>query len=207
MQSIKNMGKIAIVTLVSLSPYSQSRFHNTLKGDRENPEDYENRTWKERLHKDEKGNVFIPPMAFKNCITEAAQFLSIQIPGKGKATYTKHFEAGIMVLDPVFLKFPKSGLPIKALDVRGDWIFTPSGGQRGSSSSRVMRCYPMIDDWTGTVEFFVIDDTITEAVFKRHLEQAGSLIGVGRFRVRNRGYYGRFGIEQFKWQDMTGVAA
>lgn len=199
------MGRIATALLTSLSPYSQSRFHNIPRGDKENPEDHEARTWRERLHKDEEGNVYIPPMALKNCITEAAQFLSVKIPNKGKATYTKHFEAGIMVLERMSLRSPKDNTVIKAEVVRGDWIFTPSDGKRGGGS-RVMKCYPVIDNWSGTAEFLILDDTITEPVFKYHLEQAGSLIGVGRFRVRNRGYYGRFKVEQLDWQEMTAAA-
>ena len=44
---------------------------------------------------DTNGVVFIPPNSLKNCLSEAAKFLSISVPGKGKATYTKNFEAGI----------------------------------------------------------------------------------------------------------------
>lgn len=195
------MGRIATAVLSSLSPYSQSRFHNTAKLNKEIPEDYEERTWRERLHIDDQGNVYIPPMALKNCISEAAKFLSIQIPGKGKATYTKHFEAGVMVLDPMPLKTQEDA-PIHKEAVRGDWIFTPIDGVKGGGK-RVQKCYPVVDAWRGTAEFLIVDDTITEKVFLQHLEQAGSLIGLGRFRVRNGGYYGRFRIERLDWQDMS----
>ncbi len=91
--------KIFFAELFSVSAYSQSRHYDVPKLEKEIAKDYEARTWRERLHVTEGGFVFIPPIAFKNCLAEAAKFLGIQIPGKGKSTYTKHFEAGVLVVD------------------------------------------------------------------------------------------------------------
>ena len=41
---------IARAKLVGLSPYSQSRFHDTPKKEKESADDHESRTWRERLH-------------------------------------------------------------------------------------------------------------------------------------------------------------
>lgn len=183
--------KTAIATLTSVSPYSQSRHHTTEKLPKESASDFEKRTWRERMHVNEDGFVFIPPMAFKNCLAEAAKFLQRQIPGKGKSTYTKHFEAGVLVVEPLVL-------PIKREDVQGEWLFLPSDGKRGSGS-RVDKCYPLIASWSGDVTFMILDETITEDVFREHLEEAGKFIGIGRFRPRNNGYYGRFKVEAVKW--------
>lgn len=180
--------RIIKAKLVSISPYSQSRHHATPKLDKEGPEKYEERTWKERLHVNKDTNtVYIPPMCFKNCLSEAAKYLAIQIPGKGKSTYTKHFEAGVLVVNPVDLK-------INPDEVQGEWYFVPSDGKRGSGK-RVMKCFPAINKWEAEVEFLILDDTITQDVFIKHLEEAGKFIGVGRFRPRNNGFYGRFKIE------------
>lgn len=183
--------RTATVTLKSISPYSQSRYHGTEKQDKEIARDYEKRTWRERQHADENGQVFIPPMAFKNCLSEAAKFLSIQIPGKGKATYTKHFEAGVLVTDALTL-------PDRKDEVEGEWLFVPSDGKRGGGS-RVEKCFPVIRNWSGDVTFYVLDETITPEVFEDHLRQAGQFIGIGRFRPRNNGFYGRFDVEKVAW--------
>ena len=100
--------KTAIVKLTSTTPYSQGKHYTTPKLDKELHCDYEQRTWADRLHLDEDGNVFIPPMALKNCLSECAKYLGIQVPGKGKANYTKHFEAGLMVMDRILLSVHKS---------------------------------------------------------------------------------------------------
>lgn len=184
-------------TLKSIAPYSQSRHYDVDKKQGENAKDFEARTWRERMHVTPEGNVFIPPMSFKNCISEIAKFLSVQIPGKGKATFTKHFEAGVLVMDPVVLPYKKD-------EVAGEWLFVPSDGKRGGGS-RVDKCFPVIPEWRGDVVFHVIDETLFTKIatpdgemtaFEWHLRQAGAFIGIGRFRPRNNGFYGRFAVEK-----------
>jgi len=174
----------------SIGPYSQSRHHDAPKLDKESAKDYETRTWRERLHVDKNDEVFIPPMSFKNCLSEAAKYLGIQIPGKGKSTYTKHFEAGILIMDPV-------KLGVKKENVTGEWFFVPSDGIRGSGK-RVDKCFPVIPNWNGEVIINVLDETVTKDVLIKHLEESGKFIGIGRFRPRNNGFYGRFKINNLK---------
>jgi hypothetical protein len=144
------------------------------------------------LHVNKDGAVYIPPMAFKNCLAEAAKFLAQQIPGKGKATYTKHLEAGVLITDPVVL-------PLRKEDVPGEWLFLPSDGKRGSGS-RVDKCYPLIEEWEGSIPIYVLDEIVTKDVLLQHLDAAGKFIGIGRFRPRNNGFYGRFRVTELKQQ-------
>jgi hypothetical protein len=183
--------KTATVLLKSVSPYSQSRYHDTEKLEKESAKDYEKRTWRNRLHVNEDGNVFIPPMALKNCLSECAKYLSMRIEGGGRKTYTKHFEAGVLCCEPIVL-------PKKAEEVDCEELFVPSDGVRGGSK-RVMKSFPYIPEWEGIATFYIADETITEDIFEYHLEQAGKFIGLGRFRVRNNGYYGRFKVETIDW--------
>lgn len=185
--------KIATCKMKSISPYSQSRYHETEKLNKELPDAYRLRTWREHLHYDKDGQVFIPPMTFKNCLSEVAKFLSVQIPGKGKSTYTKHFEAGVLVMDSAYIGIHKDAVECENL-------FLPSDGVRGSGK-RVVKTYPVIREWTCTIPVYISDDMITEDVFKYHLQQAGTFIGIGRFRPRNNGYYGRFTVEAVNWSE------
>ena len=183
--------KTAIASLESISAYSQSRHYDTPKLEKESNSDYEDRTWADRLHVDATGHVFIPPMAFKNCLSEAAKFLGRQIPGKGKSTYTKHFEAGVLVMDAV-------QLPILKKDVPRETYFVPADGIRGSGK-RVTKHFPVIQSWKADVTFYILDETITQTVFAEHLREAGRFIGIGRFRPRNNGFYGRFQVNDIAW--------
>lgn len=183
----------AKVRITGKTPYSQGKPIMIEKLKKELPQDFENRAWRERLHCNENGNVFIPLMSIKNCIDEAAKFLSIQIPGKGKSTYTKHFQAGTLVLDHITL-------PIKKDEVEGVWRFVPHDGMPGGSK-RVWKCFPTIKEWGGECEIMVLDDTITRDVFEQHVKEAGRFIGLGSFRPRNRGYYGRFEADVLSWEE------
>jgi len=185
--------KTVIAHLSSISVYSQSKQYSVEKIDngRESHKDYEARTWRNRMHVTDDGHVFIPPMAFKNCLSDVAKYLSLQIPGKGKSTYTKHFEAGVLVCDPLVL-------PDIASEVAGDWVSVPSDGMRGGGK-RVEKCFPIIPKWSGQVRYYLIDEIINESTFRHHLEMAGQVIGIGRFRPRNNGYYGRFKVDEIEW--------
>jgi hypothetical protein len=187
--------------LSSASVYSQSRPYQVEKKPREIPADYEKRTWRERMHLSEKnpGKIVIPAMQFKNSLAECAKYMSQQIPGKGKATYTKHFEAGVIIMDSM-------ELDIKADDVKGETVFVPSSGKRGDGN-RVYKTFPKIPSWSGVITFTIFDHTITEEVFKTHLEQAGQFIGIGRWRPRNNGMYGRFTVNKVDWKENEVIKA
>jgi hypothetical protein len=188
--------KTARAMLKSISPYSQSKHYEVPTQQGESHADKEARTWRERLHVNTDGFVFIQPMAFKNCLSEAAKYLSVSIPGKGKSTFTKHIEAGVLVVDPLVL-------PIKKADVSSEWNFVPADGVRGSGK-RVNKCFPLIHSWQGEVIYQIMDETVLNRIntpdgdmtaFEHILRQSGLFIGIGRFRPRNNGFYGRFIVE------------
>lgn len=187
--------------LRSNSKYSQSRPYQVEKKPRETPGDYEKRTWRERLHLSYENpeKIQIPGMQFKNCIAECAKYMARQIPGKGKTTYTKHFEAGIMPMGSM-------ELDIYAKDVIEEVVFVPSSGKRGDGN-RVYKSFPVIKSWEGVIEFSIFDHTITKEVFIEHLIEAGQFIGIGRWRPRNNGMYGRFLVEKVDWQENESAIA
>lgn len=188
--------KTAICHLVGETPYSQSKNIDALehpKRPKETSDAYEQRMWRERIHRTKDGFVEIPGSSFANSIKEAAKRLQLQVPGKGKTQFTKYFEAGVMVTSPVVL-------PVKADDVRGERLFVPSDGRRGGAK-RVYKTFPRIDEWEGDITVFVLDDIITVDVFKQVIVAAGQLVGIGRFRPQNAGFYGRFSVASIAWRD------
>jgi hypothetical protein len=182
--------RVMEATVSSVSPYSQSRFIAEKRGEKELADDFERRIWRERCHTMPDGSLFIPPMQFKNCLANGAAFIGEQIPGRGKERWTKHFLSGVLVTDPLVL-------PVKKDDVPGEWFNMNAQGKKGPGP-RVLRCYPMVAQWTGTVTFYVLDEMITQEVFEHHLKQSGQFIGIGRFRPQNGGFYGRFKVEKLE---------
>lgn len=183
--------KTAVCTLKSLAPYNQSRQHFAQKNDKEPPADYEARTWREKGHYDSDGNAYIPPMAFKGAITNAAKLLSIPIPNRGKSLYTKHFLSGIMVTDCLPLGVHKD-------KVEPQWLSVDPQGRKGGMG--VLRAFPHFEKWGGTIEVHVLDDTITKEIFERVLRESGNFIGIGQFRPEKGGYLGRYEVASIKWK-------
>lgn len=184
--------RTAACTLIGASPYSQSRYHNTPKQEKESPDDYEKRTWREKCHANAEGFIVMPPMGFKFGMSSTAKYLSEKIPGKRNATWTKHFEAGVLCMEPPVL-------PVKKESVGGEWYPMNADGKRGSGT-RVWRCFPVIEaGWKATVEFAVVDDAITTKIFEKYLSEMGLLRGIGRFRPEVGGFYGRFTVDKVKW--------
>lgn len=179
------------VTLESTAPYSQSYQHDTPKLDKETADAHEMRTWREKCTCDENGVMEIPAMGVKQSLDRAAKVLSEQIPGKGKATYTKFFESAVICMRNVSIGVRKDEVP-------GITINANSDGVRGSGK-RVKRRFPQVPSWKGTAEFTILDDTITPDVFERTLTTAGQIVGVGRFRPEKGGLNGRFIPTSFDW--------
>lgn len=182
----------ATVKVKGLSPIAFGRFTGEPKKRDESYEDYEERIWPERCHCDEKENVYIPPSMWKNSIAEAAKYRSEKIQGKGNATYSKHFDAGLMVTEPTLIGIKKNQLKKYPM-------FVPLDGKRGGSV-RGMKNFPITENWEGTLKIYVLDPIITKDVLERHLKDAGQFIGIGSFRPRNRGWFGRFDAEIINWK-------
>lgn len=188
------MPKMVKVEIESVSPYSQSRQHDAPRLEKETWDAYEARTWREKCTTDDSGMIVIPAMAFKQALDTVAKRLGDQIPGKGKATYTKHFVGGVICESDVPLGVHKN-------EVAGITINANSDGVRGSGK-RVKRTFPQVDKWRGTATFVVLDDTVTKQVFERHLLEAGRFTGIGRFRPEKGGLNGRFRPVKFAWSDI-----
>jgi hypothetical protein len=155
------------------------------------------------MHTDADGCVVHNPLAIKNALQTIAKHHSEKIAGQQNSKYTKHFERGIMPLDSMVFLDPK-GERIKASEVEGDTRSVPSTGTPGGGR-RVDRTFPIIRDWQAKCAFMVIDPLLCRPKdldrIKRYLEDIGQLIGIGSFRPENRGYFGRFALDEFKVSD------
>ena len=179
--------KTYLAHLKSTAPYSQSRYHDKPKLEKESPSDYENRTWQNRIQFDENGFVWISPMALKICLENAAKYLNMKIPGQRNATYTKHFLSGLLIIDKLVTKARQE-------DVIKETFLVPADGKRGGGT-RVVKHFPMIPEWETKVNVHILDEVITKVVLTQVIEEAGKFIGLGRFRPQNGGFYGRFKLE------------
>lgn len=188
----------AVARIKGISPMGQSRAIQSKRDTGEGHDDFEERTWRERMHVDNAGIVYIPPMAIKNCLSDCARYLSESVPGKGKSTFTKHFEAGLLCLEP-------ASLGVKASDVPATRLFVPSDGKKGGSS-RVFKNFPTIaEGWEAEIHITILDPILIGKPEKiqEYLVHAGKFIGLGFFRPRNGGFWGRFEVLSFETREVV----
>ena len=185
--------RVCTMTIESVSLYSASRQHFTPKLDKkETPQDYEERTWREKCHYNDDGHVVIPPESFSFAIKAMAARLRMKIPGKGNSEYGKLFLAGIMILDGLVCKETRETVQSWTGSMNAD-------GKRGSGT-RVLRTFPIIPKWGGDLQVYIGDESIPADVFEYVVQQAGMLNGVGRYRPAQGGTNGRFRVTKFKWE-------
>lgn len=186
--------KTYLAKLKSVSPYTSSRYHNTAKlNDRERPDEYDQRTWREKLTFTPDRMVVINSIAFKFALTAAAKYSGEQIPGKGKRTYTKLFESGVLIPEPV-------ELGVKVDDVNFIDLYVNADGKRGSGK-RVIRRFPILPEWQGELKIIALDDGLSKEILRKFLTMAGQFIGVGQYRAEVGGSNGRFTVLSFDLVD------
>jgi hypothetical protein len=191
---------VASLTITGMSTYSQSRQHGAPKLEGESHEDYDTRTWREKMTvSPTTRTVVIPAHGMMQCLTAAAKYSKKQIPGQGKATWTAKFASGIALLEDIDTGIsPDDAIP-HAISVNAD-------GVRGSGR-RVIRTFPIFLQWQASFDVHILDPIITEPVFREFVEMAGMFIGIGRFRPEKGGTNGRFKIARLQWQDNRSLAA
>jgi hypothetical protein len=182
----------AIVTLQSMSPYTQSRNYEEPFLEGESKGDYDKRNWRKHLHTKE-GIVYIPARAIQMALADGAKYSKKQIPGQGKATWTAKFASGIAIFEDISLSIHEN-------DVDFIDIYANADGIRGSGK-RVMRRFPIIPSWKSTFEVQILDEIITKDVFEEIFEIAGLYIGIGQYRPQNTGTSGRFKLIELEWMD------
>jgi hypothetical protein len=193
---------IATLTISGITPYSQSRDHDEPKLKGESHEDYDVRTWRNKLSVAERQGgktVVIPAHGLQQSIAAAAKYSKRQIPGQGKATWTAKFLAGIAILEDPALSIDPAAVQVVTISANAD-------GVRGSGK-RVTRRFPIMGEWSATFDIYILDPIITQDVFREMVEIAGMFIGIGRFRPEKGGTNGRFKITQLQWADNRPLAA
>jgi hypothetical protein len=188
---------IATVTLRGIGPYSQSRQHDAPMLEGESHDDYERRTWAEKLTCetiDGREVMVIPATALHQCFVAAAKYSKKKITGQRGATWTPKFQGGIAFMHNPVLGIAKRDVPSVVVSCNPQGI--PGG--RG----RVKRYFPQIaPGWEVTFEIHILDPILTPEIVQEVIAIAGMFIGIGRWRAEKGGMNGRFQVAAFEWQD------
>jgi len=154
--------------------------------------EFEERIWREKVHSNSKGEVVAIAEWFKQSLVNSQRQSNhpIKSPGGRKATDTMKpfFISGVLFEDSLVMNgkgpFTKDTvLPYKAM------CKIPSTG----GSVPVIR--PMMDKWSVTVSYTILDQAISEAMVRECLEWVGLYSGIGDYRPQNGGTFGRFTVK------------
>lgn len=162
----------------------------------ETHEQHDDRVWREMVHYDKNGYACLVSAQIRKGLVDVAKHLCMQVPGKGKATYTKRFERGVALKETNILIEPK----VKKADLQSTRIYVPSKPQ-DPKGGKVWRTFPTFPEWSCKFTLLILDADINEGVLRKHLEGMGLLIGIGAMRVGNGGEGGQFEITSFKWRE------
>lgn len=203
----------ARLVLRGTAPYSPGRFFQTEKPKKTDHDEFDENHWRERAHVNAKGNVVIPCQAFYLGLLCAVMQNGEKIKGRGNKTFGDAFKTGVFFesddgadgSDNALLTDTK-GAPYHIDRVRCDKVLVPSNGEPSvfakGASKRVPRRFPLIPaGWSVSLNVTILSPAITQDVFFSHVRDAGTFIGVGRFRPQSRGRYGRFVIERAEWKN------
>jgi len=172
----------ALCELESVTPLTfNKKLRSEKKEANESWDEFEARTWHERCDVNSNGNLYISGQRIKKAIVTAAGWLNMKIEGEGMAKYQKHFRGGILVMGSIDLK-------IKPIEVECLSIYTsprPKDGKRWIN-------FPIINSWSGDLMISILDEKVTEDIFRKVLDYAGMIIGIGSWRPENGGENGRF---------------
>ncbi len=170
------------------------------KKDSETHEQFEQRTWRQKLRLTQEGQLYFNPFGVTNSLVTAAIFLGRKIPGEGKKTFTDRFRKGVAPHGRLLL-FNHKGKPLTMDDVDPQPLSVPSDGKHGGPK-RVTRIFPTVHEWAAEGECLIFDGKITQDQFRDHLEAAGKFVGWGSMRVEGGGVNGRFKVLEVKYEEM-----
>jgi hypothetical protein len=186
------MAKVIIceMDLVGKSPLGFNAPLRSEKEEGESPDDHDERCWRERLHVDGEGIVYIPAMALKHSLVSASKYVGEKVKGRGQKQWTTFITAGLIVNDNI-------SLGIRAEDVEHKEVFVPSTGVVGAGK-RVWKRFPMIPEWHGRAEISIVDPSIKPDRLERYGQLAGLYVGLLWWRVEKNGQWGRFTVKEFE---------
>lgn len=130
------------------------------------------------------GQLYMPALCFRESLLYAAK-------GKkfGKATAWSVLASAVFLIGDNCLLVDAKGRPLKEYEIDSRTAVNQHAG-------RIMVSRAKVPHWGCIVEFDIDEDVITDVkVVAELLNQAGTISGVGAYRVSCRGWFGRFKAE------------
>ena len=143
-----------------------------------------------RVYKDEKDHMYIPAVAFRASLMNAAKGRKV-----GKKFATALVKGAVFNAETrCYLTNPETGKPLKANGKSKNSDYGLHSTRVRVGNAGVMRVRPEIERWATKVAFEVDDDFIREEQVIELLNIAGRMAGVLDWRPEKSGAHGRFEV-------------
>lgn len=187
------MVEICHATIKGISVYSPSRaVTEETKRRGEMDDAFDLRIWRFKAHVNADGKVIQPFMGYKKALDTAGKLTPRKIAGRGAQTYSNQIISGVLLTEPLVLNMTREDMRFEP------FMCSPTGDRRGLGK-RVVRRFPMIDEWGGVMKYYVTNPTIQKDILEEYIRESGMYVGIGRFRPEVGGVNGRFIVEKFEW--------
>jgi hypothetical protein len=188
-----------LIPIKGVSPLLQNR-RSILIDQEENPDkfkknrsethqEFSERTWLLKAHKNPEGFIFAPGEWFKETLKASQKRNAFPIaPPNAKrqdSSMYDYFVSGVVFEDSIIQSF--EGDQIKETDLKP---FKKVCILQKKSSIVVIR--PMIPEWKLTISGTIVDAAITEKMLLSAFDWIGKFFGFGDFRPQRGGVFGRF---------------
>lgn len=168
-----------------LDPATKAHSKLTSKKNKTEDDHYEiaRSEWQGGLYFDEKLGPYLPGDNLRSCLVEGAK-LNKKGPEVQQGT--------IMMANKLRLEYPG---PRTVEGLWGDSRFRDARSVVISGRSRLMRYRPVFPDWSVTFTLGYDPEKIDAEKIVFFAENAGRFIGIGDFRPKKGGTFGRFEVE------------
>lgn len=184
----------ATATLVGMSGFIFGKQVSAAKERKESHEEFDERTWKEKIRVNDEGFIYMPGIALKACLCSTAKYAGMKIPGGRQRTYTQPFTRGLQCFEPILFDKKIGDIELMRLPV----IAEPGS----TKETRVPRIFPYLPEWTAKVRVRILDEIINTEVLAEHFNLSGIMTGMGTWRPERGREYGTYRVMDFKTEEI-----
>ena len=141
--------------------------------------------WEAGMYFDETLGPYVPGQNLRKCLQQGAKMTK-----KGKDVA----RAAYVMEDKVPLEY-KGPRDLDTMYASGKYMDVRSV-KGGTTSSRVMRCRPLFQEWSLSFSLLYNTGILQEDDIVLYMTNAGSFIGLGDYRPDLGGMFGRFSVEK-----------
>lgn len=137
-------------------------------------------------HRDEDGFIVHPAPAILSLLEEAGQQIKV-----GRSTLKSLVSKSVRMNSEWLAFYNEDGTQMSDFEVHIQYV-------PNSMGQKVKKIRPRFDVWVAKFEIVIRDDVVNPDVIQKALSDGGEWIGLGAFRIRQKGPFGRFAVTSWK---------